>query len=85
MNTPVRSILTAAGLAIAAFTAPGTASAEGLFFPAAPRWDPNARYMPGDVVRRHGELYIARRISAYVWNVNSPPEWTAKYRAPVRC
>src|SRR4051812_12549146 len=25
----------------------------------APRWDPNARYMPGQTVRRNGKLYAA--------------------------
>lgn len=49
------------------------------------RWDPQVRYMPGDVVRRHGELFMARRISARVWNVNSPPEWTPSYWVPARC
>lgn len=52
---------------------------------AATRWNPRARYMPGDVVRRHGEVYMARRVSARVWNVNSPPEWTPNYWAPARC
>lgn len=51
----------------------------------APRWDPSARYMPGDTVRRHGELYTATRLSAHVWNVNSPPEWTPRYWVPARC
>lgn len=50
-----------------------------------PRWDPGMRYMPGDTVRRHGELYMARGISARVWNVNSPPEWTPNYWVPARC
>ncbi|TFZ06127.1 hypothetical protein EZ313_05650 [Ramlibacter henchirensis] len=47
----------------------------------APRWDPHVRYMPGQVVRRHGELWVARRVSARVWNENSPPEWTPQYWA----
>jgi hypothetical protein len=51
----------------------------------APRWDPRVRYMPGQVVRRHGELWVARRISARVWNENSPPEWTPRYWAPAEC
>ena len=51
----------------------------------APRWDPNARYMPGQTVWRHHTLYAARRVSASVWNVNSPPEWTPNYWAAVSC
>ena len=51
----------------------------------APRWDPSVRYMPGQVVWRHGELFVARRISARVWNENSPPEWTPNYWAPAVC
>ncbi len=51
----------------------------------APRWEPQVRYAPGMVVRRHGELFIARRVSAHVWNVNSPPEWTPNYWAPAQC
>lgn len=51
----------------------------------APVWDPNARYMPGQVVWRRGRLYIASNVSASVWNVNSPPEWTPNYWVPARC
>ncbi|HWI82298.1 hypothetical protein [Ramlibacter sp.] len=51
----------------------------------AARWNPDARYLPGDTVWRRGELYVARRVSAAVWNVNSPPEWTPNYWAPARC
>ena len=51
----------------------------------AERWNPNVRYMPGDVVWRNGELYQARRISAEVFNENSPPEWTPNYWRPTRC
>jgi hypothetical protein len=49
------------------------------------RWDPQVRYMPGEAVRRHGQLYVATRISGRVWNVNSPPEWTPNYWAPAQC
>ena len=51
----------------------------------APGWDPNVRYMPGQVVRRQGNLYIATDVSAAVWNVNSPPEWTPSYWVPAVC
>ena len=51
----------------------------------APRWNPDVRYMPGQVVRRHGDLYVARRVSARVWNENSPPEWTPQYWAYAEC
>ena len=51
----------------------------------APRWNPDVRYMPGQVVRRHGNLYIATDVSAAVWNVNSPPEWTPNYWVPAVC
>jgi hypothetical protein len=51
----------------------------------APRWNPQERYMPGDTVRRHGEVYRATRYSARVWNVNSPPEWTPNLWMEVRC
>ena len=51
----------------------------------APRWDPHVRYMPGQLVRRHGNLFVARRVSARVWNVNSPPEWTPQYWAWAEC
>src|SRR4051812_38219267 len=45
----------------------------------AARWDPNTRYMPGQVVRRQGKLYAATDVSSRVYNVNSPPEWTPNY------
>ena|SRR5438105_2494844 len=48
-------------------------------------WDPNARYMPGDAVWRNGHLYVATDVSARVWNVNSPPEWTPNYWVRARC
>ncbi|HXD41505.1 MAG TPA: hypothetical protein VN649_13125 [Ramlibacter sp.] len=51
----------------------------------APAWDPNARYMPGQRVWRNGYLFVATRLSASVWNVNSPPEWTPNYWAPAGC
>lgn len=51
----------------------------------AARWDPNRRYMPGDAVRRKGEVYVATPASRHVYNVNSPPEWTPNYWAPARC
>jgi hypothetical protein len=51
----------------------------------ATRWDPQARYMPGALVWRRGELYVASNLSASVWNVNSPPEWTPNYWLPARC
>ena len=51
----------------------------------APRWDPNRRYFPGQVVRRKGEVYVATEASRHVYNVNSPPEWTPNYWAPARC
>jgi hypothetical protein len=46
-------------------------------------WNPNMRYMPGDAVRRNGEVYVARGVSSRVYNVNSPPEWTPNYWRPV--
>lgn len=49
------------------------------------RWNPQARYMPGDAVWRHGRMYVATRLSAHVWNVNSPPESTPNYWVPARC
>ena len=52
---------------------------------AAPRWDANRRYMPGDTVVRKGELYRARGVSGHVYNVNSPPEWTPYYWAHTGC
>jgi len=51
----------------------------------APRWDPDVRYMPGQLVRRQGDLFVAKRVSARVWNVNSPPEWTPQYWAYAEC
>lgn len=51
----------------------------------APRWDPYFRYMPGQTVWRRGVLYMATPLSASVWNVNSPPEWTPNYWVPARC
>lgn len=51
----------------------------------APRWDPDVRYMPGQMVRRQGNLYVAKRVSARVWNENSPPEWTPQYWAYAEC
>ena len=51
----------------------------------APRWDPDVRYMPGQLVRRQGNLFVAKRVSARVWNVNSPPEWTPQYWAYAEC
>ena len=51
----------------------------------APAWNPDIRYLPGHAVSRHGALYVATRLSAAVWNVNSPPEWTPNYWAPARC
>ena len=51
----------------------------------APEWDPNARYMPGQVVWREGKLWIATDVSANVYNVNSPPEWTPRYWVRARC
>jgi hypothetical protein len=30
-------------------------------------------------------MYVATRLSASVWNVNSPPEWTPNYWRPARC
>lgn len=51
----------------------------------APAWNPNARYWPGQTVWRHGSVYVATGLSASVWNVNSPPEWTPNYWAPASC
>ena len=51
----------------------------------APRWNPDVRYMPGQVVRRQGNLFVAKRVSARVWNVNSPPEWTPQYWSYAEC
>lgn len=51
----------------------------------APAWHPEARYWPGQQVRRHGTVYVATRLSASVWNVNSPPEWTPNYWREIDC
>jgi hypothetical protein len=51
----------------------------------APAWEPLVRYMPGQTVWREGSLYVATGLSASVWNVNSPPEWTPNYWVPARC
>jgi len=51
----------------------------------APAWDPHVRYMPGHAVWRHGTLYVATRLSASVWNENSPPEWTPNHWVPASC
>jgi hypothetical protein len=41
--------------------------------------------MPGDRVTRMGTVYVATPVSANVWNVNSPPEWTPNYWASGSC
>ena len=51
----------------------------------APAWDPNTRYAPGQAVWRDGKLYVATDVSANVYNVNSPPEWTPNYWVRARC
>ena len=51
----------------------------------APGWDPQERYMPGQVVWQDGNLYMATELSAHVWNVNSPPVWTPTYWVPAAC
>lgn len=51
----------------------------------AARWDPQVRYMPGNLARIHGKVYAATRISARVYNVNSPPDVTPNYWVRVRC
>jgi hypothetical protein len=51
----------------------------------APAWDPNTRYAPGQAVWRDGKLYVATEVSADVYNVNSPPEWTPNYWVRARC
>jgi hypothetical protein len=51
----------------------------------APRWHPQVRYMPGQVVWRKGSLWMARRVSARVYNENSPPEWTPQYWVQALC
>lgn len=48
-------------------------------------WNPNVRYRPGHQVSRNGMVYVATGISATVWNVNSPPEWTPNYWVPANC
>ncbi|HXD42283.1 MAG TPA: galactose oxidase-like domain-containing protein [Ramlibacter sp.] len=50
-----------------------------------PQWDATIRYMPGNKVTRLGKFYVALPISATVWNVNSPPEWTPSYWAVTTC
>lgn len=48
-----------------------------------PPWDSTIRYMPGDIVSRNGQFYVATDASADpTWNVNSPPEWTPSLWAP---
>lgn len=51
----------------------------------APRWDPRVRYLPGNVVWRRGSLWMARGVSARVYNENSPPEWTPQYWTQAVC
>ncbi|MBG9390291.1 hypothetical protein [Caenimonas aquaedulcis] len=51
----------------------------------AARWNPQVRYLPGNLARHHGKVYAATRISARVYNVNSPPEVTPQYWVRVRC
>lgn len=51
----------------------------------AARWDPSFRYMPGQKVSRNGTVYVATGLSASVWNVNSPPEWTPNYWMATNC
>ena len=34
---------------------------------------------------RNGQVYTATAVSATVWNVNSPPEWTPSYWTPASC
>jgi len=51
----------------------------------APAWDPQQRYMPGQVVWQDGNLYVATDLSAQVWNVNSAPVWTPTYWAQAVC
>lgn len=48
-------------------------------------WNPTVRYMPGQAVWRKGTLYVATRLSASVYNENSPPEWTPRYWVPAAC
>jgi hypothetical protein len=50
-----------------------------------PLWVGTTRYMPGDKVTRLGIYYIALPISATVWNLNSPPEWTPSYWGVTTC
>ena len=48
-------------------------------------WNPSVRYRPGHQVSRNGMVYVATGLSASVWNVNSPPEWTPNYWVPANC
>lgn len=57
-------------------------AAEGC---AAPHWDPRVRYMPGQVVRQAGSLWVATGVSASVWNENSPPTLTPSYWVQAAC
>lgn len=50
-----------------------------------PQWVGTTRYMPGDKVTRLGQYYVALPISATVWNLNSPPEWTPSYWGVTTC
>ena len=51
----------------------------------APAWNGTTRYLPGNTVTRNGTLYVATALSASVWNVNSPPEWTPTYWTVTTC
>ena len=51
----------------------------------AARWNPQVRYLPGNLARLHGKVYAATRVSARVYNVNSPPDVTPEYWVRVRC
>ena len=62
---------------------PGMAPAQAAC--GAPRWNPRQRYMPGQVVWRRGSLWMAKGVSARVWNENSPPEWTPQYWVQAIC
>ncbi|MFP2905148.1 hypothetical protein ACLESD_08845 [Pyxidicoccus sp. 3LFB2] len=49
-------------------------------------WNSSTRYMPGDIVTRNGQLYVATPASADpTWNLNSPPEWTPSLWSTYRC
>jgi hypothetical protein len=49
-------------------------------------WNSSTRYMPGDVVSRNGQLYVATAASADpTWNVNSPPEQTPSLWSTYNC